>query len=113
MPGSRLVVSPMPAPLPIANVSVQPPPKSPEVLPLTTDATGVELPEHEEYDTVSGLIMARLGRVADIGDEIIVGLPPVLDQDGTSEVILTVLSVDRHVPGSVRISQPKHQEASR
>jgi magnesium and cobalt exporter, CNNM family len=77
------------------------------------DATGVDLPEDDEYDTVSGLILARLGRVAEVGDEIVVGLPPVLDRDGTTEVILTVLAVDRHVPGSVRISLPTHQEASR
>jgi CBS domain containing-hemolysin-like protein len=77
------------------------------------DATGVELPENGGYDTISGLIMARLGRVAEVGDEIVVGLPPVLDLDGTTEVILTVLSVDRHVPGSVRISQPTDQEARR
>lgn len=77
------------------------------------DATGVALPEDDEYDTVSGLIMARLGRVAEVGDEIAVGLPLVLDADGASEVNLTVLSVDRRVPGSVRISLPKHQEASR
>ncbi|MBY8850114.1 hypothetical protein K7G98_17370, partial [Saccharothrix sp. MB29] len=26
------------------------------------DATGVELPEHETYDTISGLLLHRLGR---------------------------------------------------
>jgi CBS domain containing-hemolysin-like protein len=77
------------------------------------DATGVELPEDDDYDTVSGLVMTRLGRVPRVDDQIVVTLPPVVDQDVASEVVLTVLSVDRHVPDSVRISEPAHQEVIR
>jgi CBS domain containing-hemolysin-like protein len=70
------------------------------------DATGVELPEDPGYDTLSGLVMARLGRVPGVGDEIWVDLPPALDEETPSEVALTVLSVDRHVPDSVRVAVP-------
>ena len=59
-----------------------------------TDATGVALPESSQYDTVSGLVMSELGRVPEVGDS--VSLPSGAD--------LAVLSVDRRVPDSVRIT---------
>ncbi|GAA2243925.1 hemolysin family protein [Rarobacter faecitabidus] len=36
------------------------------------EATGVELPESPAYETVAGLIMAQLGRVAQVGDTVTV-----------------------------------------
>ncbi|MGW4033754.1 hemolysin family protein [Streptomyces sp. NPDC004838] len=57
-------------------------------------ATGVALPEEEDYDTVAGLIIDRLGRFPAIGDRLTV--------DG---VRIEVLSLDRHVPERVRIEQ--------
>ncbi|MEV4638416.1 hemolysin family protein [Actinoplanes sp. NPDC049548] len=57
------------------------------------DATGVDLPEGTDYDTISGLVMSHLGRVPQVGDSV------SLD----SGADLAVLSVDRHVPESVRI----------
>ena len=45
-------------------------------------ATGIELPEHEDYDTVAGLIMQRLGRMAEAGDVVVVPLPPHTDDHG-------------------------------
>jgi len=68
------------------------------------DATGLSLPEDPSYDTVSGLVMSRLGRVPQVGDEIEVEPPPTLDDDALP-LVLRVLSVDRHVPGTVRVSQ--------
>ncbi|MFC3536089.1 hemolysin family protein [Couchioplanes caeruleus subsp. azureus] len=68
------------------------------------DATGVPLPEGEDYDTVSGLVMAHLGRVPEVGDEVSL----------ESGAELAVLSVDRHVPESVRVaaSSPSSLSAS-
>ncbi|GAA0550903.1 hemolysin family protein [Paractinoplanes ferrugineus] len=60
-----------------------------------SDATGVELPLSDDYDTVSGLVMARLGRMAKAGDSLI------LDDD----LSVRVESVDRHVPQTVRLSR--------
>ncbi|MDQ3577806.1 MAG: hemolysin family protein [Actinomycetota bacterium] len=54
------------------------------------DATGVELPEHDTYDTVSGLVLSRLGRTARVDDEITL--------DGVS---LRVTAVARNVPDSI------------
>jgi CBS domain containing-hemolysin-like protein len=59
-----------------------------------SDATGVDLPVSDDYDTVSGLVMARLGRVAKAGDAL------TLD-----DLSVRVESVDRHVPHTVRLSR--------
>lgn len=67
------------------------------------DATGVALPEENDYDTVAGLIIDRLGRFPAIGDRLTV--------DG---VRLDVLTLDRHVPERVRLTpveRPAAEEA--
>ncbi|MET9830337.1 hemolysin family protein [Streptomyces sp. NPDC006385] len=63
------------------------------------DATGVELPEEEDYDTVAGLIVDRLGRFPAIGDRLTVALA-----DGDS-VVIDVRTLDRHVPERVRVER--------
>ncbi|MER7244001.1 hemolysin family protein [Kribbella sp. NPDC000426] len=69
------------------------------------EATGVQLPEGDDYETVSGLVLARLGRLPLIGDEIAVELPQRIDHDGrpipTEYVRLTVQTIERRVPGIV------------
>jgi CBS domain containing-hemolysin-like protein len=61
-------------------------------------ATGIELPEHEDYDTVAGLIMQRLGRMAEAGDAVVVPLPAHTDERGdplpAQEVELRVERLD-------------------
>ncbi|MFE2057708.1 hemolysin family protein [Streptomyces sp. NPDC056465] len=59
--------------------------------------TGIELPSEEDYDTVAGLVIDRLGRFPAIGDHLTVGLP-----DG-SVAAIDVRTLDRHVPERVRI----------
>ncbi|ONI75448.1 hypothetical protein BWI15_06235 [Kribbella sp. ALI-6-A] len=69
------------------------------------EATGISLPEDEDYDTVSGLVMAQLGRIPVVGDELVITLPPRFDHDGRAVPLerarLTVQTVLRHVPGLV------------
>ncbi|WP_084516822.1 hemolysin family protein [Microtetraspora niveoalba] len=70
-------------------------------------ATGVRLPESEDYETVAGLVLASLGRMTEPGDEITV--PVEQDADPFSEsdeklAVVTVLSLQRRVPGWVRLS---------
>jgi CBS domain containing-hemolysin-like protein len=69
------------------------------------EATGVQLPEGDDYETVSGLVMARLGRLPVIGDELVVELPQRIDHDGrpipAEYVRLAVQTVERRVPGIV------------
>ncbi|MEU9891416.1 hemolysin family protein [Sphaerisporangium sp. NPDC051011] len=72
-------------------------------------ATGLRLPESEDYDTVAGLIMARLGRLAEPGDEVAVPLMTerdLFEDDEPAEegVLLTVLGVQRRIPDRVRIA---------
>ncbi|GAA0800617.1 hemolysin family protein [Spirilliplanes yamanashiensis] len=66
------------------------------------DATGVPLPEDDDYDTVSGLVMARLGRVPQVDDTVTIDLPPT-GPDVIQRAHVTVLSVDRRVPATVRL----------
>ncbi|MFF0515185.1 hemolysin family protein [Streptomyces sp. NPDC004250] len=61
--------------------------------------TGIELPEDEDYDTVAGLIVDRLGRFPAIGDHLTVTLP-----DG-GDVAIDVRTLDRHVPERIRIER--------
>ncbi|PWI12800.1 hypothetical protein DI272_00490 [Streptomyces sp. Act143] len=63
------------------------------------EATGIELPEEEDYDTVAGLIVDRLGRFPAVGDRLTVDLP-----DG-GRVVIDVRTLDRHVPERVRLER--------
>ncbi|GAA2929728.1 hemolysin family protein [Kitasatospora cinereorecta] len=58
------------------------------------EATGIELPEEEDYDTAAGLIVDRLGRFPAIGDRLTVGT-----------VLIEVRTLDRHVPDRVRLER--------
>ncbi|WP_328360292.1 hemolysin family protein [Streptomyces sp. NBC_00445] len=69
------------------------------------DATGIELPEEEDYDTVAGLIVDRLGRFPAIGDRVTVDLP-----DG-GRAVMDVHTLDRHVPERVRIQRSAEEQA--
>ncbi|MFC7495001.1 MULTISPECIES: hemolysin family protein [unclassified Nocardioides] len=66
------------------------------------DLTGVELPDHEDYDTIAGLVLRHLGRIPGVGDRVEVAVPDRTDPDEPRErlVVLTVsrmegLRIDR------------------
>ncbi|MGW3386747.1 hemolysin family protein [Streptomyces cinereoruber] len=63
-------------------------------------ATGIALPEEDDYDTVAGLIIDRLGRFPTIGDRLTV-----------DDVRIEVLGLDRHVPERVRIEKVRTEQA--
>ncbi|MFV2016950.1 hemolysin family protein [Micromonospora sp. LOL_023] len=70
------------------------------------DTTGVGLPTAPEYDTLSGLVMRELGRVPAVGDQISISLDETTtgnSHPAGARAVLHVLSVDRHVPDSVRM----------
>jgi CBS domain containing-hemolysin-like protein len=52
------------------------------------DATGLALPEHEDYDTVAGLLVQHLGRIPTTGDVVEVALPAVIPDDDDAEPII-------------------------
>jgi CBS domain containing-hemolysin-like protein len=54
------------------------------------DLTGVELPESEDYDTVGGLVMALLGRVAQRGDIVEVAVPDRHDPEEARQRLVTL-----------------------
>ncbi|MFC5492706.1 hemolysin family protein [Nocardioides caricicola] len=58
------------------------------------DVTGVELPDHEDYDTIAGLVLRVLGRVPSVGDLAEVVVPDRTDPDEPRER-LAVLTVER------------------
>lgn len=67
--------------------------------------TGIDLPEDEHYDTVSGLVLDQLGRVADEGDSVLVRWRQ-RDGDGEELVLQTridVVTTQRHVPDTVTL----------
>ncbi|WP_265446517.1 hemolysin family protein [Flexivirga meconopsidis] len=66
------------------------------------DAIGVELPEDEEYETLGGLIVDRLGRLARDGD--VVRLQLYDDDAAPYEVELRVLAMDDLRVDAVRVS---------
>jgi CBS domain containing-hemolysin-like protein len=64
----------------------------------------IDLPEHEDYDTIAGLFLQMLGRMPEPGDQVVVPLPVKLDEDGdplpSEEAVITVerlegLRIDR------------------
>jgi CBS domain containing-hemolysin-like protein len=61
------------------------------------DATGLDLPEDEAYDTVAGLLVRELGRIPARGDQVIVPLPVVIPEDDDEEPVHehAVLRVER------------------
>jgi CBS domain containing-hemolysin-like protein len=62
------------------------------------DLTGIELPDHEDYDTIGGLVMQVLGRVPQRGDVAEVPVPDRSDPDQPEWQKLAVLTVD-HMDG--------------
>jgi CBS domain containing-hemolysin-like protein len=58
------------------------------------EATGFQMPDGE-YETLAGLVLARLGRIPDVGDEVRV--------DGWR---LTVMRMDRHRIAELRLTEP-------
>ncbi|GAB3226883.1 hemolysin family protein [Glycomyces halotolerans] len=68
------------------------------------DATGIILPEGEHYETIAGLVMAELGRVAHPGDAVTVA---AVGEDGhEAPVRMVVVSCARHVPQAIEL-QPR------
>jgi CBS domain containing-hemolysin-like protein len=62
------------------------------------DITGIELPEHEDYDTIAGLVLQVLGRVPERGDVAEVAVPDRSDPDQPERQHLAVLTVE-HMDG--------------
>lgn len=58
------------------------------------DATGVELPDHEDYDTIGGLVMRELGKVPLAGDRVEVAIPDKSSPDDVGQRLAT-LTVER------------------
>lgn len=60
------------------------------------DVTGWALPEDDDYDTVAGLVVKRLGRLAAVGDRVEVACAPGREQESweAGQVALTVERLD-------------------
>lgn len=70
------------------------------------DATGWALPEHEHYDTVAGLVVQTLGRLAAVGDHIEVSCRCDDDsEDDAARVRVTVERVDGRRVDRLRLAR--------
>ena len=79
------------------------------------DATGLVLPEDEDYDTVAGLLVRELGRIPSRGDQVVVPLPLVIPEDDDEEPVQehVLMRVERMDGLRVdRISLRKLEDAS-
>ncbi|MFI7130081.1 hemolysin family protein [Nonomuraea sp. NPDC050153] len=80
-------------------------------------ATGVALPESDDYDTLAGLVLAKLGRMPDEGDTVTVPVEqdtdPFTEDEQEHLAELTVISLNRRVPEWVRVAPVQHAEAAR
>ncbi len=81
-------------------------------------ATGLSLPESDDYDTLAGLVLARLGRMPNPGDTVTVPVTPdntdpFAEEDQEHQAELTVMSLNRRVPEWVRLTPIQHAEATR
>ncbi|HEU5474906.1 MAG TPA: hemolysin family protein [Actinophytocola sp.] len=79
-------------------------------------ATGIALPEGEDYDTIGGLVMHRLGRTPQPGDQVVVPevtAPAVDDPAPARGVRVEVVSVKRRVPDTVAIGILDEAQATR
>ncbi|GAA1569187.1 hemolysin family protein [Actinomadura kijaniata] len=72
--------------------------------------TGIALPEGD-YETVAGLLLQRLGRVAEPGDVVTVDLPPTRMGEPPRRAVVEVLTVHRHVPELIRLRAVGLEEA--
>lgn len=62
-------------------------------------ATGIPLPEAEDFETVAGLVIGHCGRFPEVGDRITVALG-----DG-GLALIEVVSLDRRVPARIRLER--------
>ncbi len=67
--------------------------------------TDIALPQNEDYDTLSGLVMHQLGRMATEGDRVTVTWPSRSDDGDPQEVTvdIEVISIARFVPDVVAL----------
>jgi CBS domain containing-hemolysin-like protein len=56
---------------------------------------GVKVPEHEEYETLAGLVTLHLGRLAEVGDRVTVEATPV-PGDPEARITFEVTAMDDH-----------------
>ncbi|MFB4269336.1 hemolysin family protein [Nonomuraea sp. GTA35] len=79
-------------------------------------ATGVALPESDDYDTLAGLVLAELGRMPNPGDTVTVPIDtntdPFAEDVEEHQAELTVISLNRRVPEWVRLTPLRHAEAT-
>ncbi|MEV4566120.1 hemolysin family protein [Nonomuraea sp. NPDC049419] len=70
----------------------------------------LNLPDEDEYDTLAGLILHRLGRFAVPGDTLDVELPATLDPHAPTHARVEVLTLHRHVPERVRLTPYREEQ---
>lgn len=68
-----------------------------------TDRLGVTVPEHEDYESLGGLVTMELGRLAEVGDEVVVDTDPVPGET-PARLRIQVREMDGHRIETVHVS---------
>jgi CBS domain containing-hemolysin-like protein len=59
------------------------------------DLVGVELPEHDDYDTIAGLMLHLLGRIPDVGDQAMLDIVELSPSGAEETQVVATLTVEK------------------
>ena len=95
----------------VVNLDVPGPTISRHVYGHFAEHLGAAVPEHEDYETLAGLVTLHLGRLAEVGDRVTVAAAPAPGEpEATITFEVTALDVHRITAVHARVHRPADVE---